>query len=98
MFIGWGLFFHPRVPSLLGAFAFAVCAADVVSIVNRSHWLEWVAVPLLLVFVAQLSYGAWRLAPSRSPSAGQPDAGGRRAATSAGCTLGGVLFAAGALA
>ena len=70
MFIGWGLFFHPRVPSLLGAFAFAVCAADVVSIVNRSHWLEWVAVPLLLVFVAQLSYGAWRLAPSRWPSAG----------------------------
>lgn len=70
MFIGWGLFFHPRVPSLLGAFAFAVCAADVVSIVNRSHWLEWVAVPLLLVFVAQLPYGAWRLAPSRSPSAG----------------------------
>ena len=69
MFIGCGLFFHPRVPSLLGAFAFAVCAADVVSIVNRSHWLEWVAVPLLLVFVAQLSYGAWRLAPSRWPSA-----------------------------
>jgi len=27
-------------------------------------------VPLLLVFVAQLSYGAWRLAPSRWPSAG----------------------------
>ena len=70
MFIGWGLFFHPRVQSLLGAFAFAVCAADVVSIVNRSHWLEWVAVPLLLVFVAQLSYGAWKLAPSRWPSAG----------------------------
>ena len=64
------LFFHSRIPSLLGAFAFAVCAADVVSIVNRSHWLEWVAVPLLLVFVAQLSYGAWKLAPSRQPSAG----------------------------
>lgn len=70
LFIGWGLFFHPRVPSLFGAFAFAVCAADVLSIVNRSYWLEWVTVPLLLVFVAQLSYGTWKLAPSRRPSAG----------------------------
>jgi hypothetical protein len=70
MLIGWGLYFHPRMPSLLAAFAFAVCAADVVSIISRSYWLEWVAVPLLLVFVAQLSYGAWKLAPSRRPSAG----------------------------
>jgi hypothetical protein len=70
MFIGWGLYFHPRMPSSLAAFAFAVCAMDVISIVDRSHWLEWVAVPLLLVFVAQLSYGTWKLAPSREPSAG----------------------------
>jgi hypothetical protein len=65
MFIAWGLLFHSRAPLALSAFAFAVCATDVASIVNRSHWLEWVAVPLLLVFVAQLSYGAWKLAPSR---------------------------------
>jgi hypothetical protein len=70
MLIGWGLYFHPRMPSRLAVFAFAVCAIDVVSIVDRSHWLEWVAVPLLLVFVAQLSYGTWKLAPSREPSAG----------------------------
>jgi hypothetical protein len=61
--LGCGLVLHPRLPTTLGAFAFAVCAADTVSIVERSPWLEWVAVPLLLLFVALLSYCAWRLTP-----------------------------------
>jgi hypothetical protein len=70
MSIGWGLSFPPRMPSLLAAFAFAVSAADVLSVDSRSYWREYVAVPLLLVFVAKLPYGAWKLAPSRRPSAG----------------------------
>jgi hypothetical protein len=60
LFLGCGVFFHPRIPAWVTGFAFAVCAADAVSIVARSPWLEWVAVPLLLAFVAQVSYGTWR--------------------------------------
>jgi hypothetical membrane protein len=62
MLLGWGVFFHPRVPAMVSYFAFAVCAVDIVSIVARNHWLEWVAVPLLLIFVAQVSYGTWKAA------------------------------------
>ena len=58
---------HPRVPTWISFFALAACAADVTSIVARTHWLEWVAVPLLLVFVGQVSYGTWRVAAEHPP-------------------------------
>jgi hypothetical protein len=70
MLLGWGVFFHPRVPTVISYYAFIVCAADVISVATRSHWLEWVAVPLLLVFVAQISYGAWRAAPRTASDTG----------------------------
>ncbi len=56
LFLGCGAFFHPRIPARVTCFAFAVCAADAVSIVPRSPWLEWVAAPLLPAFVAQVSH------------------------------------------
>jgi hypothetical protein len=66
-FIGWAPFWHPDLPQKLSYLAFAVCAVDVVSIVARRHWLEWVAVGLLLCFVGAVALGTWSMAPSRVP-------------------------------
>ena len=60
--LGWGVLSHPGVPTWISYFALAAFAADIVSVVARSHWLEWIAVPLLLIFVAQVSYGTWKVA------------------------------------
>lgn len=54
-FIAWAIFAHPDLSRVVGAFAFAVCAVDVVSATVRRHWLEWVAVALLLALVGALS-------------------------------------------
>ena len=67
-FIGWAPVWHPRLPYKLSGLAFAVCAVDVISVIERRHWLEWVAVGLLLCFVAAVSLGTWSLALSRVPS------------------------------
>jgi hypothetical membrane protein len=67
MLLGCGALAHPRVPTWISFFALIACAADVTSIVARTHWLEWVAVPLLLVVVGQVSYGTWRVASERPP-------------------------------
>jgi hypothetical protein len=40
-------------------------AADLVSIIERRYWLEWIAVGLLLCFVGAVSLGTWSMAPSR---------------------------------
>jgi hypothetical membrane protein len=62
MLLGCGVLSHPGVPTWISCFGLAAFATDIVSIVARSYWLEWVAVPLLLAFVAQVSYGTWRVA------------------------------------
>jgi len=67
-FIGWAPVWHSRLSYKLSGLAFAVCAVDVVSVVARRHWLEWLAVGLLLCFVAAVALGTWSLAPSRVPS------------------------------
>jgi hypothetical membrane protein len=54
-FIAWALLAHPHLSRRIAAFAFAVCAVDVVSAAVRQHWLEWLAVALLLTLVAALS-------------------------------------------
>ena len=41
------------------------CAADLARIVVRRHWLEWLAVGLLLCFVAAVALGTWSTAPRR---------------------------------
>ena len=63
LLVGWGVLYHHRVPAMVSYFAFVVSATDIVSVVARSYWLEWVAVILLLVFVAQISYGVWKVSP-----------------------------------
>jgi len=71
MLLGWGVLSHPGVPTWISCFALAACAADIVSLVARSHWLEWVAVPLLLVFVAQVSYGTLKVTRAGAPREGR---------------------------
>ncbi len=72
MLIGWGVLYHPGVPGWLSYFALASCTVDVVSIFARSHWLEWVAIPLMLAFVVQVSYGAWRATSNSAAQGPQP--------------------------
>jgi hypothetical protein len=65
-FIGWAPVWHPDLPQKITYLAFAVCTVDVVSIVARRHWLEWLAVGLLLFFVGAVSLGTWLMTPSPS--------------------------------
>ncbi|HZL64194.1 MAG TPA: DUF998 domain-containing protein [Thermoleophilia bacterium] len=74
MLLGWGVLSHPGVPTWISYFALASFGVDIVSIVARSHWLEWVAVPLLLVFVAQVSYGTLKVTRTRAGLEGRPAA------------------------
>ena len=62
-FIGWAPVWHPHLSLKITYLAFAVCAADVVSVAARRHWLEWLAVGLLLCFLGAVSLGSWSLAP-----------------------------------
>jgi hypothetical protein len=64
-FIGWAPVWHPDLPQRLSYLAFAVCAVDVLSVVERRHWLEWLAVGLLLCFVGAVALGTWSMSPSR---------------------------------
>ncbi len=68
MLLGAGVLSHPGVPTWIGCFALAAFAVDIVSIVARSYWLEWVAVPLLLLIVAQVSYGTLKVDAGAAPS------------------------------
>ena len=74
MLLGWGVLSHPGVPTWISCFALAAFAADIVSVVAKSHWLEWVAVSLLLVFVAQVSYGTLKVTRVRAGHGGRPAA------------------------
>ena len=65
-FIGWAHVRHPGLSQRLSYLAFTVCAVDVVSVVERRHWLEWVAVGLLLCFVGAVSLGTWSMTPNPS--------------------------------
>ena len=65
-FIGWAPIWHPDLPQKITYLAFAVCAVDVISIVARRHWLEWLAVGLLLCFVGAVALGTWSMTPTPS--------------------------------
>lgn len=67
---GWVMFRHPEVPARLAGLAFVTGASDAVAVAARRHWLEWVAVPLLLVFVAVASLATVRVASVPRPSDG----------------------------
>jgi hypothetical membrane protein len=64
-FIGWAPVWHPRLPRKVPYVAWLACAADLVALVAHRHWLEWLAVGLLLCFVAAVALGTWSMTPSR---------------------------------
>ncbi len=64
-FIGWAPVWHPRLPQKIPYVAWAACVADLAAIIAHRHWLEWVAVGLLLCFVTAVALGTWSMAPSR---------------------------------
>ncbi len=64
-FMAWAVLAHPHLPSPVSGFAFAVCGVDVIAVAARRHWLEWVAVALLLILVGVLAYGTSSLAARR---------------------------------
>ncbi len=70
LFMGWVHVWHTDLSQRLAYAAFAVCAVDVVSVIERRHWLEWLAVGLLLCFVAAVSLGTWSLGPRPAPAEG----------------------------
>jgi hypothetical membrane protein len=61
-FMAWAILAHPHFSRFVSGFAFAVCAVDVVATAVRRHWLEWVAVALLLILVGVLSHSTSSLA------------------------------------
>lgn len=63
-FIGWAPVWHPRLPQRIPYVAGAACAADLVAIIAHRHWLEWLAVGLLLCFVAAVALGTWSMTPN----------------------------------
>ena len=64
-FMAWAILAHPHLSSSVSGFAFAVCAVDVIAVAARRHWLEWVAVALLLILVGVLAHGTSSLASRR---------------------------------
>jgi hypothetical membrane protein len=63
-FIGWAPVWHPRLPQKIPYVALAAGVVDLVSVIERRHWLEWLAVGLLLCFVGAVALGTWTLTPS----------------------------------
>jgi hypothetical protein len=63
-FIGWAPVWHARLPQKIPYIGLAACAADLVALLVHRHWLEWLAVALLLCFVAAVSLGTWSMTPS----------------------------------
>jgi hypothetical membrane protein len=59
--LGWGAISHPGLPTWTCFFAFAACVSDAALIATRDYWLEWIAVPLLLLFLAGLSWCTWKV-------------------------------------
>ena len=63
-FIGWAPVWHRRLPRKVPFVAWAACAADLAAIIDHRHWLEWLAVVLLLCFVGAVALGTWSMTPS----------------------------------
>jgi hypothetical protein len=56
-FCGWTFLYFPRLSRHLSYFAFAVTPIDwVMAVFNRTHFIEWIVVALMLIFVAAVSY------------------------------------------
>jgi hypothetical membrane protein len=56
-FCGWAFLYLPRFSRSLSYFAFAITVIDwVMSAFNKTRFLEWIVVTLMLVFVGAVSY------------------------------------------
>lgn len=54
---GWAFLYLPRFSRSLSYLAFAITVSDwVMSAFNKTHFLEWIVVTLMLVFVGAVSY------------------------------------------
>ncbi len=60
-FIGWAPVWYPRLPQRVPYLALAAGVADLVSLLVHRHWLEWLAVGLLLCFMAAVALGTWTM-------------------------------------
>jgi len=78
LFMGWVHVWHTGLSQRLAYAAFAVCAVDVISVIERRHWLEWVAVGSLLCFVAAVSLGTWSMRPGTVTARAEPPRGPAR--------------------
>jgi hypothetical membrane protein len=65
-FVGWAPAWHQPLPQWLPYLAVIACAADLAALIARRHWLEWVAVALLLCFVGAVAVGTWAMNPARA--------------------------------
>jgi hypothetical membrane protein len=64
-FIGWAPVWYRRLPRKIPYVALVAGAADLISVIGHRHWMEWLAVALLLCFVGAVSLGTWSMAPVR---------------------------------
>jgi hypothetical membrane protein len=64
--IGWAPVWHPRLPRRLPYVAIVVCSADLIALLVRRYWVEWLAVGLLLAFVAAVAVGTWTMAATNT--------------------------------
>ena len=61
-FVGWAPAWHRPLPQWLPYIAIIAFAADVAALIARRHWLEWLAVALLLCFIGAVALGSWATA------------------------------------
>lgn len=60
-FCGWAFLYLPRFSRSLSYLAFAITVIDwVMSAFNKTYFLEWIVVALMLVFVGAVSYRVCR--------------------------------------
>lgn len=56
-FCGWTFLYFPRLSKHLSYFAFAITLINwVMAAFNRTHFIEWIVVALMLIFVGAVSY------------------------------------------
>ena len=60
-FVGLAPVWHRRLPQRLPYLAVAACSVDLVSVFAKQHWLEWLAVGLLLAFLATVALATWAM-------------------------------------